>query len=169
MLEGYLMKNGSIILKLIFGLLGTVYVVVGGGFLAAAVKAAGDFRRIFTLTEDGLAFAINGVVFTSLGVIFLLVTVILILVGRRKKRMREELLTWGARVMGTVTQVRVNRSIRVNGRSPLLAQVICTFPTGEVTLTSQHLWRACPSAGDQVEVIYDPMDERRYVIEFPVE
>jgi len=157
--------NGSFILKLVFGLMGTIYTAVGGGFLVAAVKAAGDIRRIFTLPEEELAFAINGVVFTSLGVIFLLVAVILILVGRRKKRMREELLIWGTRVTGTITQVRVNRSIRVNGRHPLLAQVQCAFPSGEVTLTSPHLWNACPATGDQVEVIYDPMDERKYVIE----
>ncbi len=158
--------SGSYILKLVFGLLGTIYTVVGGGFLLAAVKDAGDITRIFTLPEEELAFAINGLVFTTLGVIFLLVTVILILVGRRKKRMREELLTYGTRVTGTVTHVRVNRSVRVNGRHPLLVQVSCSFPSGEVTLTSPHLWNACPNTGDTVEVIYDPMDEKRYVIEF---
>ena len=161
--------RGSFILKLVFGLLGVIYTAVGGGFLVASVKETGDIRRIFTLPEEQLAFAINGVVFTSLGVIFLLVTVILILVCRRKKRMREELLIWGTRVMGTVTQVRVNRSVRVNGRNPLLAQVSCSFPSGEVTLTSPQLWNACPNTGDPVEVIYDPMDEKRYVIEFPDE
>ena len=163
------MKHHNFVLKLVFGILGAIYTVLGGVLLTVAAASAGDIRRIFTLPEGEVVFAINGTVFTALGVIFLLVAVILILVGRRKKRMREELLTWGARVTGTITQVRVNRSIRVNGRHPLLAQVQCAFPSGEVTLTSPHLWNACPATGDTVEVIYDPMDERRYVIEFPEE
>lgn len=162
-------KNSSFILKLIFGLMGTVYAVLGGIFLMIAVKAAGDVRRIFTLPEEELAFAINGVVFTVLGVAFLLVTAILILVGRKHKRMREELLTYGARVTGIVTDVKVDHTIRVNRRSPLVAKVSCTLPTGEVTLKSKRLWNSCPNTGDRVEVIYDPMDERRYVIEFPDE
>lgn len=162
-------KGGGFVVMLIFGLLGVVYAAVGGSMLAVSVKAAGDIRRIFSLQEEKLALAINSVVFTSLGVIFLLVAVILFLIRRRKQRMREELLTWGTRVTGTIIQVRVNPSIRVNGRNPLLAQVRCAFPSGEVTLTSQHLWHTCPNPGDHVEVIFDPMDEKRYVIEIPDE
>ena len=161
--------NGSFILKLVFGLMGVIYTVVGGGFLVAAVKAAGDIRRIFTLPEEKLAFAINGVVFTSLGVIFLLVTLLLARADRRRARMREELLRFGARVQGTIVDVRVDYSVKVNRRSPLIARVQCMLPSGEVTLKSHRLWNACPATGDTVEVIYDPMDERRYVLEFPEE
>ena len=83
--------------------------------------------------------------------------------------MREELLTWGTRVKAEVVDVRVDHTIRVNRRSPLVAKVRCTLPSGEVTLRSPRLWDECPATGDTVEVIYDPMDERRYVIEFPEE
>ena len=159
-------KNGSFVLKLIFGLMGAIYAVIGVTFLVVAMKAAGGITRIFTLPEEELAFAINGVVFTVLGVAFLVVTVILALVGRRQQRMREELMQYGTRVTGIVIEVWVNHSVRVNGRSPLLARVQCTFPTGDITLKSKNLWNACPSTGDAVEVIYDPMDEKRYVIEF---
>lgn len=161
-----MMKNGSFVLKLIFGLMGAIYAVIGVVFLVVAMKAAGGIDRIFTLPEEKLAFAINGVVFTVLGAAFLVVTVILALAGRKQQRMREELLTYGTRVMGEVVDVRINHSIRVNRRSPLVAQVKCLLPTGEVTLKSKNLWNACPSTGDTVEVIYDPMDEKRYVIEF---
>ena len=159
-------KNGSFVLKLIFGLMGAIYAVIGVTLLVVAMKAAGDVTRIFTLPEEKLAFAINGVVFTVLGAAFLVVTVILALVGRRQQRMREELLQYGTRVTGEVVDVRINYSIRVNRKSPLVAQVKCLLPTGEVTLKSKNLWNACPSTGDAVEVIYDPMDEKRYVIEF---
>lgn len=159
-------KNANFILKLIFSLMGTVYAVMGSIFLLIAIRAAGDLRQIFTLPEDELVFAILGVVFMALGLAFLLTTFILILAGKRQQRLREELLQYGTRVKGTVTDVRVDHTVRVNGCSPLVAKVSCTLPTGEVTLKSKRLWNACPATGDQVEVIYDPMDEKRYVIEF---
>ena len=159
-------KSGSFVLKLIFGLMGAIYAVIGVTFLVVAMKAAGGITRIFTLPEEKLAFAICGTVFTVLGAAFLVVTVILALVGRNQQRMREELMQYGTRVTGEVVDVRINHSIRVNRKSPLVAQVKCLLPTGEVTLKSKNLWNACPNTGDAVEVIYDPMDEKRYVIEF---
>lgn len=159
-------KSGSFVLKLIFGLMGAIYAVIGVTFLVVAMKAAGGITRIFTLPEEKLAFAICGTVFTVLGAAFLVVTVILALVGRNQQRMREELMQYGTRVTGEVVDVRINHSIRVNRKSPLVAQVKCLLPTGEVTLKSKNLWNACPSTGDKVEVIYDPMDEKRYMIEF---
>ncbi len=163
------MKHGNLILKLVFGLMGLIYTIIGAVCLTIAVNWAGDIRRIFRLPEDNLALSIVGTVFTALGVIFLMVTVILIVAGKRRARMREELLTWGTRVKGEVVDVRIDHSIRVNGHSPMIARVRCKLPQGEVTLKSHRLWNACPNAGDAVEVIYDPMDEKRYVIEFPEE
>ena len=159
-------KNGSFVLKLIFGLMGAIYAVIGVTFLVVAMKAAGDVTRIFTLPEEELALAIVGTVFTALGAGFLAAALGVILAGKRQQRMREELMQYGTRVMGEVVDVRINYSIRVNRKSPLVAQVKCLLPTGEVTLKSKNLWNACPSTGDAVEVIYDPMDEKRYVIEF---
>ena len=161
--------NGSFIVKLVFGILGAIYTVLGSVFLVIAVQTAGDVRRIFTLPEDELALAICGTVFTVLGVAFLVVTVILLLAGKRRKAQDEELMLWGSRVTGTIVDVKVDYTIRVNRRSPLVAMVRCALPNGEVTLKSRRLWNACPATGDTVEVIYDPMDERRYVIEFPEE
>jgi len=160
-------RNANFILKLVFGLMGALYAVIGVVFLGLAVKWAGDLRRIFTLPEEQLAFAINGTVFTALGAAFLLVTVILMVAGKRRARMREELLTWGTRVKAEVVDVRVDHTVRVNRRSPRVAKVRCMLPSGEVTLKSPRLWDECPAVGDRVEVIYDPMDEKRYVIEFP--
>lgn len=159
-------KNGSFVLKLIFGLMGAIYAVIGVTFLVVAMKAAGDVTRIFTLPEEELALAIVGTVFTVLGAGFLAAALGVMLAGKRQQRMREELLQYGTRVTGIVIEVWVNHSVRVNGRSPLLARVQCAFPTGDITLKSKNLWNACPNTGDAVEVIYDPMDEKRYVIEF---
>ncbi len=163
------MKKGNFIVKLVFGLMGVVYSIIGLVCLTIARNMAGDIRRIFRLPEDDLALAICGTVFGVLGVAFLIATVCIILAGRKQKRLREELLQYGTRVTGVITDVQVNRTIQVNGRSPLVAKVQCLFPTGEVTLKSRNLWSACPATGDAVDVLYDPMDEKRYVIEIPDE
>lgn len=160
------MRSGRFIVKLVFGLLGAIYTVVGAVGLTLAARAAGDIRRIFALPEEELAFAICGTVFSILGVAFLLVTILLILADRRRARLREELLAWGVRVQGTVTDVYIDRSVRVNGYSPVVAKVRCSLPSGETTLKSRRLWKACPSTGDTVTVIYDPKDEKQHVIEF---
>lgn len=159
-------RGGSFIVKLVFGIMGFVYTAIGVICLTIAVNWSSDVRRIFDIPEDELALTIVGTVFGVLGVGFLIAALCVGLVGRKQKRMREELLQYGTRVTGIVAEVWVNSSIRVNGRSPLRASVQCTFPTGDITLKSRNLWNACPSTGDMVEVIYDPMDEKRYVIEF---
>lgn len=160
------MKNGQRILQLVFGLMGAIYAALGSVFLVVAVTKAGGIGRIFALQEDQLAFAINGVVFTALGLIFLLVMIILLFAGRRRARMREELLSWGTRIPGEVAEVRVDYTVRVNRRNPVIARVRCQIRGSEVTLKSPRLWEGIPAVGDPAEVIYDPMDETRYVIEF---
>lgn len=160
------MKTGSSIVKLVFGILGAIYTVLGSAFLAAAVKAAGDILLIFTLPEAGLTFAILGTVFTALGVVFLVVATAFALADKRRARLKEELQAWGSRVTGVITGVRTDPTVRVNHRSPVIAMVRCTLPSGEVTLKSHRLWSSEPAVGDMVDVLYDPMDERRYVIDF---
>ncbi len=160
------MKRGNWVLQLVFGILGGVYTVVGAGFLAYAVHVAGALERIYSLREGNLAFAVLGTVFTSIGVIFLLVTGILILVSRKQQRLREELLTYGSRVTGVVTEAYMDPTVRVNRRSPYRAKVRCVLPLGETTLRTPMLWDRVPMVGEKVTVIYDPMDEKKHVIAF---
>lgn len=159
------MKSESRIVKLVFGGMGAIYALVGVVCLMLAVHRAGALTAIFTLPEDDLALSIIGCVFTLLGVIFLAVGVAFALADKRRARLREELLVWGSRVQGTVMEVYTDHTIRVNHRSPVIAKVRCAFPTGEVTLKSPRLWGNPPAVGDQLDVLFDPMDEKRYVID----
>lgn len=152
--------------KLVFGLLGGTYTVMGGVFLALALAKAGSLQQLFALSEDETVFPLLGTVFLVLGIVFLLVTGFLVRADKKRAQLREELLTWGQRVKGEVVDVRVDYSVKINRRCPVIAKVRCTLPSGEVTLKSPRLWDKCPATGDMVEVIYDPMDEKRYVIEF---
>ena len=164
------MKHSNFGHKLVFGLLGGTYTVVGGVFLTLAIAKTGGVQEIFSHPkEEIVVFAPLGTVFLLLGIAFLIVTLLLARADKRRARMREELLTWGSRVKGEVVDVRVDYTVRVNRRSPVIAKVRCTLPSGEITLRSPRLWDAHPAVGNVVEVIYDPMDEKRYVIEFSAE
>ena len=160
------MKKGTVALKLVFGGVGAVYILIGCVCLTMATVMAGSITRIFTLKEDDLGLAIVGCVFTALGVVFLGVGISCALADKRRAALREELLAWGQRVTGTITEVREDHTIRVNRRSPFFAMVSCPFPRGEVTVKSHRLWGCEPAVGDTVDVLYDPMDESRYVIDF---
>lgn len=163
------MKRGNWVIQLVFSILGGIYTLLGVGFLGYAIYAAGDVTRIFTLPEEELAMAVIGTVFAVLGVGFLGAAGILLLVHRRQQRLREELQTYGTRVKGVVTSVQLDRTVRVNRRSPYRAMVRCSLPLGERTLRSPMLWAHVPAVGDEVTVLYDPMDERKVVMEFPEE
>lgn len=161
------MRKGNLVVKLVFGLLGAVYAMLGVVFLGVAISAAGDITRIFTLPENELTFAILGCVFTALGVVFLGIAIAFALADKRRARLKEELQAWGQRVTGTVTEVRTDPTVRVNHRYAKIATIRCPFPRGEVTLKSHRLWGNAPAVGDAVEVLYDPMDESRYIILLP--
>ena len=160
------MKKGTVALKLVFGGVGAVHTLIGCGCLTMATVMAGSITRIFTLPEDDLALSIVGCVFTALGVVFLGVSIACALADKRRAALQEELLAWGQRVTGTITEVREDHTIRVNRHSPFFALVRCPFPRGEVTVKSHRLWGNEPAVGDTVDVLYDLMDESRYVIDF---
>lgn len=161
------MRRGNFVIKLIFGILGGIFLLVGAGLLCGAAALAGDIRRIYTGTEAALALAICGTVFFTIGLVFGLIVAGIALSDRRRARMIDELNRYGTRVRGVVMEVLVDRSVRVNGYSPSIALVSCRLASGEATLRSHRLWNHCPPVGGLVEVLYDPMDEKRYVIEFP--
>ena len=113
------MKHSNFGHKLVFGLLGGTYTVVGGVFLTLAITKTGGVQEIFSHPEEDIVvFATLGTVFLLLGIAFLIVTLLLARADKRRARMREELLTWGSRVKGEVVDVRVDYTVRVNRRSP---------------------------------------------------
>lgn len=164
--------NPMFLVGLIFALFGLGFAVLGGVFVAVSHEL---LPRVFTPevwmgdTPDELALPMVGLVFTPIGLIFAVIGVILLLVGRRQGRLREELLRFGVREKGVVTDIRIDRSYRVNGRSPLRIMVEAKHPfTGETkTLRAPLVWDATLSMGDAVEVLFDPQDEKKYYVLLP--
>lgn len=147
------MKTVKHILTLVFGILGTVYTAIG----------------FFMLSASGAdeALPIVGNVFFWLGLVFLLAAAGVWYFINRSQRRREELLTWGIRATGTVTDIRVNYSVKVNRRSPVVVYAECTHPVTreQVTLRSHNLWNCTLETGQTVDIVFDQMNEKRYAFD----
>lgn len=150
------MKRVKHILLLVFGILGTAYLAIGGVMMAA-----------LRTQPDEPALPIVGSVFMLLGVIFLMVTLILALTLNRGEKKRRALLDYGIRVSATVTDVRPNYSVRVNRRCPWQVFAECRHPlTGEhVVLHSHNLWYCNISTGQSVEIAFDQMNEKKFAFD----
>ena len=164
--------NPLLILGVIFTLIGVVFAVLGGVFVAVSSDL---LPQVFTAetwlgeAPDELALPLVGLVFAGIGSIFAVMGVIFLLVNRRQRRLHEELMRFGTRVTGTVTDIRIDHTIRVNGRSPLRLFVQVQHPhTGEMkTVRSPMLWNTTLSTGDPLDVLFDPQDEKRYAVVLP--
>lgn len=150
---------------LLFLILGVIFVLIGWEYLPQVFTAqvwTGDPPDSLALPLVGLVFSGIGVLFTALGAGFLIAL-------RRQRLLREELERYGVRVTGTVTDITIDRSYRVNGRSPLRVHVTAVHPTtGEaVTVRSGPVWETSLSTGDTADVLFDPMDERKRIVLLP--
>lgn len=162
-------------------LLGIIFGGIGLGFLILGLIFAFVGREQLPLlansevwvgeTPDELALAMVGVVFAAIGAVFAVLGGAFLLVCRRRKLLREELLRYGTRTTGMVTDITVDRHYEVNGRCPLCIMVQAQNPhTGELkTLRAPLAWETNLVTGDAVDVIFDPMDEKKYIVELPGE
>lgn len=107
--------------------------------------------------------------FAGEGGLFLLIGVILQVIALRRKRKMEELRLLGQRTVATVTEVRENHTVHVNGRSPWYVLASCRNPITwqEMTVKSTSYWHLHYEPGDSVDVLFDPMDPDKYIVDLP--
>lgn len=138
-------------------IIGLVYSVLGALFVVLGIVLA------LTL-EEGLLFC---VIFGGIGLIFLILGIIFLGVEYRKRKNVEQLIASGRYVWGTIADWRVNRSIEVCGRHPIVLLVRYVDGRGQ-----EHFFRS-PSLrivggpqlrGKQVRVYYGDPDFRHYYI-----
>ncbi len=108
------------------------------------------------------------IMFMALGGIFIIVSGGMLGSVIKKSRRRKRLLTEGERLTGTIKNVTVNTSIRVNGKSPYKAdvEVVDSF-SGETYLFSTgnvyiDLWQY---EGQQVDVYVDRLNKSFYYVD----
>ncbi|MDL2235741.1 hypothetical protein LJC07_06280 [Christensenellaceae bacterium OttesenSCG-928-L17] len=112
-------------------------------------------------------------VFGILGSVFLAVSIGIVLVFRRKRMEREDLLLYGETVCARIAEVKQNKALRVNGRSPYV--IFCTYddPHDGTTYTykSENLWEnpspaLANSNTDALTVYRDQYEKgKRYVVD----
>jgi len=103
-------------------------------------------------------FLIVGGVFFLIGAGFM--TVVLAKIMRRRS-----LEMNGTHVTAEVTHVAQNFAVRINGRHPYVIHAVCTHPyTGQEMKVKSEFLLDDPQipAGSRVDVLVDPMRERRY-------
>ncbi len=158
--------DSSSLVALIFCIVGVLFASMAVVFMAVS-SSFSDLVASGRAYGDAEALPILGAVFGGVGLILILVAAVLIVSRRRHSRRLEELRTWGTRVTGTVTDIPVDTTLTVNGRHPLRVLVEVTHPvTGQIiTVRSPQVWETSLSSGDPVDVLFDPMDEKQYVID----
>ncbi len=139
-------------------IIGWVYSALGALFVVLGSVLA------LVLGEEVLLF---GMIFGGIGLAFLILGVVFLLVEYRKRKNVERLITSGRYVWGTIADWRVNRSVEVCGRHPIVLLVRYVDGRGQ-----EHLFRS-PSLrivggpqllGKQVRVYYGDPDFRNYYV-----
>lgn len=110
---------------------------------------------------------IVSIVFVCIGGVMLLACLVTAIAARAVRKKREELLVWGQRVTVTIDAINVNTMVTMMNRHPERLYAHCVHPvTGEtVKLHSHDLWKTPLQPGDRVDVLFDPMNEKRYVFD----
>lgn len=139
------------ILGLVYSILGAVFGVVG----CVLCLVLGKELRLL------------GVIFGGIGGVFLVLGLIFLGVEHGKRKKAEELIASGRYVWGTIADWRVNRSIEICGRHPIVLLVRCVDCRGQ-----EHFFRS-PSLriaggpqllGKQVRVYYDDPGFKNYYV-----
>jgi len=160
------MNRGNPLVRLSMAIMGIAMAAFGLPMLINAVNKADSLLQVFSLPKEALKPFLLGLLLTFSGAVFLFAFFRISIASRKQKQLYDELLALNSRVTGTVTEVRTDYSVRINHRYARIAMVRCPFPRGEVILKSIRLWNIVPAVGDTVDVLFDPMDESRYVIDF---
>lgn len=138
-------------------IIGLVYSALGALFVVLGIVLA-------LVLEEGLLFC---VIFGGIGMVFLILGIIFLAVEYGKRKNSERLIASGRYVWGTIADWRVNRSIEVCGRHPIVLLVRYVDGRGQ-----EHIFRSSSLRivggpqllGKQVRVYYGDPDFRNYYV-----
>lgn len=140
--------------------------------VASALYHVGDTYRVLT-DPDNPAQAIDpgAQLLTRLlfgiGGVLLLGALLTHLFSRRNQERLAILRASGIRRQGTVTQVCKNYDIDVNNHHPWEVTATCVHPrTGEtVTAYEPAVWKTTLQPGDSIDVLFDPIDDKVFMLD----
>jgi predicted membrane chloride channel (bestrophin family) len=134
-----------LLIAIIFGILGIVYLAI-----SIPMLVADSFSSVFVIP----------MIFGVLGFILLAVAAVLCFFELRKRRQVERMFQENRYLWGEVVEIRQNLSIRINSRHPYVVTVRCQDRSGQLhTFRSRNILHYVDRAimGKQVKVYY--MDE----------
>lgn len=138
-------------------IIGLVYSALGALFVVLGIVLA-------LVLEEGLLFC---VIFGGIGMVFLILGIIFLAVEYGKRKNAERLIASGRYVWGTIADWRVNRSIEVCGRHPIVLLVRYVDGRGQAHIFRSSSLRIVGSPqllGKQVRVYYGDPDFRNYYV-----
>lgn len=144
--------SAGMIIGIVFTLIGAVFAMIGIGALLSG-------------NEVLLLFAI---IFGGIGLIFFCVGLPFLLFGLKKRKMKLQLIETGSQAVGIITDIVIDRSVRVNNRYQRKAhcKVVDEY-TGATYLYSSDSVAGNIDylVGRQVTVYYDPDDRSKYYVD----
>ena len=122
-------------------LMGTVFTVIG-----AALGLIGVVLLFVLRNANMELYWLPTAILCTIGIIFLALGVAFLIHERRKREMKEELLSRGESVSAEVTGVSLNYSVSINGRHPYYVEASYRDPaTGTVHVFRSHDLRFDPT------------------------
>lgn len=144
--------SAGMIIGLVFTLMGAVFAMIGLGTLISG-------------NEDLLLFTI---IFGGIGLVFFFVGLPFLLLAIKKRKQKLHLIETGAQATGIITDIEIDRSVRVNNRYQRKAhcKVVDEY-TGAVYLYSSDSVAGNIDylVGREVTVYYDPDDRSKYYVD----
>ncbi len=148
------------IIGMVFAAIGLVFLIVG-----TALTAYGSSHPE-NVDGDPIVFLL---VFGGIGALFLVLGVVFLLLMLRRRALHQQLFAEGHYVMAQVTSVLPNYNVRVNGRTPFVAECSYTDPeTGVCHLFQSRNIFFDPTSflmDAQVPVYHKPGDFRHYYVD----
>ena len=148
------------IIGMIFAPLGLIFVVLG-----AALTLYGK-NHPENMDGDPMLFLF---VFSGIGAVFLVLGVVFLILMFCRRSLQSQIFTEGHYIMAQVTSVMPNYNVRVNGRTPYIAECSYTDPDTGVL----HLFRSRNIYFDPTSILMDaqvavylrPHDYRHYYMD----
>ena len=110
------------------GIIGAIYAVIGGVFSLIGGS--------FLYFGEGTELAVVGIVFAMIGSVFLILGCVFLLILTSRRKRQTALVEENRYIWAQICDITVNRSVQVNGRSPVV--FIARYSEGG----REHLFRS---------------------------
>ena len=152
-------NTGTAVVLLEFGIIGSVFTLIGAIFRIALYRFSGPYGSGMPPFFPWL--------FLGIGLAFLAAAAGILCCNLSGEQKRRAVVARGNQVQALVTDVRLNRSVELNGRNPYVVECRYNGTNASYLLRSECIFTGCPSIqiGDSVPVYWDEYDPKHYTVD----